>query len=50
MKDTNTEQNGLGAGQGITGSPSAGKEELAVSLWFSLPLCASVKLRLFVTQ
>ena len=26
------------------------KEELAVSLWFSLPLCASVKLRLFVTQ
>ena len=50
MKDTNTEQNGLGAGQGITGSPSAGKEELAVSLWFSLPLCASVKLRLVVTQ
>ena len=48
MKDKNTEQNGLGPGHVITGSPSAGKEELGVSLWLSVPLCASVKLRLFV--
>ena len=48
MKDKNTEQNRLGPDQVITGSPSAGKEELGVSLWLSVPLCASVKLRLFV--
>ena len=47
MKDEITEQNRPGAGQVFPGSPSAGKEEkLAPSLWFSLPLYSSVKLRL----